>query len=304
MNGEKLSDLLVIFRHAIDRGSFSSAGRRLNMSPAWVAKQVTRLEASLDATLIIRSTRALRLTEAGQECYRTAGIVSEELSALKEKLHLKTNEMTGTIRVNVPSIIAHDLLAPHLAKFQRLHPKLRLEIVILDSFTDVLNDEVDIVFRVTEVLNDSTAVVAKVGVVERVLCASPTYLKSNDEIHSLEVLEAQKVLMFSGLKSPNRWFLRCGQAEAWVAPRVGIEANNSFILKRAAVDGTGIAYLPKIIIRSELKNGTLTELDAFQDAAPLSLFMLRAPQKNLPNRVRAAWNYFASNLKPMLSDER
>ncbi|MVO16472.1 helix-turn-helix domain-containing protein [Parasedimentitalea huanghaiensis] len=66
MGSEKLSDLLLVFRAVVDVDSFSAAGRELNMSPAWVAKQVTRLEAILDSALLIRSTRSLRLTDAGQ----------------------------------------------------------------------------------------------------------------------------------------------------------------------------------------------------------------------------------------------
>lgn len=297
MAGEKFSDLLGVFQAVVDAGSFSEAGRSLNMSPAWVAKQVTRLEETLDSALLIRSTRALRLTEAGQECYRTAGIVVEEISGLKDRVHLKSNKMVGTIRIDVPSIIAYDLVSPHLAAFQRTYPNLRVEITVLDRFVDVLNDEVDIVFRVTEALADSSVISQKIGLVRRVLCASKEYLESAREIRSVRDLTNHKGLMFSGLRSSSRWMLRKDGVEEWVSPDICIEANNSFVLKQAAVDGAGIAFLPEVIVRTELKNGRLVPLAAFEDAAPLSVFLLRAPQRHLPTRVGTAWQYFAKKVK-------
>ncbi len=297
MSGERLSDLLRVFRAVVDGESFSAAGRKLNMSPAWVAKQVTRLEAYLNTALLIRSTRALRLTDAGQECYRTAGKVAEELAMLKDKLHTDAKLVSGTVRVNVPSIVAFDILAPHIAAFQVKYPNLKLDIVVSDSFVDVLNEDADVVFRVVRSLSDSTAIVQQIADVPRVLCASEEYLRNAPKIENLRDLENQKALMFSGLQSHMSWFLRHKKTEEWIAPSIAVQANNSFVLKRAARDSAGIAFLPKVIVETELRTGQLIHLDQFEDAAPFKLFLLRAPQKHLPIRVQVAWRYFAAILK-------
>lgn len=293
MSGDNLSDLLRVFRAVVDAENFSAAGRKLNMSPAWVAKQVTRLEAYLNTALLIRSTRALRLTDAGQECYRTAGKVAEELSTLKDKLHTDAKMVSGTVRVNVPSIVALDILAPQLAAFQVKYPNLKLDIVVSDSFVDVLNDDADIVFRVARTLSDSTAIVQQIADIPRVLCASEVYLRTASKIKNLQDLNNHKALMFSGLQNPMNWFLRHKNTEEWIAPSIAVQANNSFILKRAVMDGAGIAFLPRVIVETELRTGQLIHLDQFEDAAPFKLFLLRAPQKHLPIRIQVAWLYFA-----------
>lgn len=293
MGSEKLSDLLLIFRAVVDADSFSAAGRELNMSPAWVAKQVTRLEAILDSALLIRSTRSLRLTDAGQECYRTAGNVADELTALKNKIHSDAKLVSGTVRINVPSIVAIDILAPHLAAFQVKYPKLSLDVVVSERFVDVLNEDVDIVFRAVRSLSDSTAIVRQVADLPRILCASTDYLRTAPPIDTLADVQAHKALMFSGLQKPMMWFLRQGENEGWAEPQIALQANNSFVLKRAAVDGAGLAFLPKVIVEAELRTGQLIHLSQFEDAAPLTLFLLRAPQRHLPIRVQTAWNYFA-----------
>lgn len=293
MSGEKLSDLLLIFRAVVDGESFSAAGRKLNMSPAWVAKQVSQLEERLEAALLIRSTRVLRLTDAGQECYRTAGVVAEELAALKDRLHTKTHLMSGTVRINVPSIAALDILPQHFAAFHRNYPNLKLDIAVSDSFVDVMNEDVDIIFRIARSLNDSMAIVRRIGDVPRVLCASKEYLSGAPPIANLQDVQHHKTLMFSNLQTPSSWFLRQGAVKERVIPNVSFQANNSYVLKRAAVNGAGIAFLPKVIVERELHSGELVHLSAFEDAAPFKLFLLRASQKHLPARMQAAWNFFA-----------
>lgn len=296
MKSEKLSDLLVIFSAVVDASSFSAASRELKMSPAWVAKQVSRLEAYLDADLLIRSTRSMRLTDAGEECYRTAGKVSEELTALKDRLNTNSKMVSGTVRVNVPSIVAVELLAPHIEPFQNKYPKLKLDVVVSERFVDILDEDIDIVFRVARALSDSTAIVQRLADMPRVLCASESYLQSASNITSLQDLKTHKALMFSGLQNPESWALRDLHFEELITPNVVMRANNSFLLKRAAIDGAGVAYLPRVIVERELCTGQLIHLTQFEDAAPFSLFLLRAPQKHLPIRVQVTWRFFAEKL--------
>lgn len=296
MKSEKLSDLLVIFSAVVDASSFSAASRELKMSPAWVAKQVSRLETYLDADLLIRSTRSMRLTDAGEECYRTAGKVSEELAALKDRLNTNSKMVSGSVRVNVPSIVAVDLLAPHIASFQNKYPKLKLDVVVSERFVDILNEDIDFVFRVARALSDSTAIVQRLADMPRILCASESYLQSAPNIASLQDLKSHKALMFSGLQNPESWALRHLHFEELIVPNVVMQANNSFLLKRAAIDGAGVAFLPQVIVERELRTGQLIHLTQFEDAAPFSLFLLRAPQKHLPIRVQVTWRFFAEML--------
>ncbi len=297
MPGDNLSDLLRIFRSVADTGSFSAAGRNLNMSPAWVAKQVTRLEGSLGAALLIRSTRALRLTDAGRESYQTAGTVADELAVLKDKLSADSKMIVGTVRLNVPSIIAQEILARHLTEFQTKYPNLRLDIDVSESFAEILNEEIDIAFRVTRALDDSQAIAERISSVPRILCASKDYLSRMPEIENIQDIKHHKALAFTGLQGPSSWFLRSHGSEERITPNVVVHANNSFVLKQAAIDGAGIAFLPKVIVEDALRSGQLVHLPQIEDADPFNLFLMRAPRTHLPIRIQVAWRYFAKVCK-------
>ncbi|SMP23910.1 DNA-binding transcriptional regulator, LysR family [Roseibium denhamense] len=294
MSSENLTEYLRIFRAVVDRESFSAAARELNMTPAWVARQVTRLEEHVNATLLIRTTRHLRLTDAGQDCYRTAGRVAEELQALRDHLQKDTTSITGTVRLNVPTVFALSRLGGQLAAFQKTYPNLTLDVTVSDRFVDLFNDGADIFLRIAHTLEDSNAVVQKVCDVPRVLCAAPGYLARGGTIARLSDIQDHKALVFSGLQSPNQWHLSDGKTTAWVDPNAVLRANNSLLLKKTALSGAGLAFLPRMIVEEELQSGGLVQLDRFVDCSPFQMYLLRPPLKHLPARTRIVWDFLSA----------
>jgi DNA-binding transcriptional LysR family regulator len=294
MSSENLTEYLRIFRVVVDRESFSAAARELNMTPAWVARQVTRLEEHMNASLLIRTTRHLRLTDAGQECYRVAGRVADELDLLRDNLQRTASQITGTVRLNVPTVFALGRLGNQLAEFQEKYPKLTLEISVTDSFVDLFNDDVDIVIRIAHALQDSSAIVRKIDDVPRVLCASKSYLAANPELSRLSDIKHHKALIFSGLRTPNQWHLSDGKTTAWIDPDAAFRANNSFLLKMAALSGSGLAFLPRMIVEEELRTGQLIHLSNFVDCSPFQMYLLRPPVKHLPARTKIVWDYLSA----------
>lgn len=293
MKTQNLTEYLRVFRKVVDEKSFSATGRALNMSPAWVATQVTRLEQHLDSTLLIRSTRQLHLTDAGQQCYQTAVRITEELNTLTDQLHEKGSQINGSVRINVPSIFARDQLGRKIAQLRQQHPKLGLDVTVSDHFVDLFGGDQDIVVRIAQSLQDSAAIVRKIGEVSRVLCASPDYLAKNPAPKTLRDVEDHAALSFTGLNTADQWQLSDGTTSAWVQPSTVFRANNSPLIKYAAISGAGLAYLPKLLIEGELKSGALIEVTPLRDSAPLQIYALRAPVKHLPAKVQAVWDFLA-----------
>lgn len=293
MSAENLTEYLRVFRTVVEHESFSGAARALNMTPAWVARQVTRLEEHMKASLLIRSTRQLRLTDAGEETYRVAGRVAEELQSLRDSLQRNAAEITGTVRLNVPTVYALGQFGSRLADFQKRYPNLTMEVTATDSFVDVFNDEADIVVRIAHTLHDSSAVVRKIGEVPRVLCASPDYLAAQGALSSLDDIRRHRALVFSSLQASPQWHLSDGKTEAWIDPVAVVRANNSFLLKTAALAGIGLAFLPKVIVEDELRTGDLVHIPAFVDCSPFQMYLLRAPVKHLPARTRIVWDFLS-----------
>ena len=293
MSAENLTEYLRVFRAVVEHESFSGAARALNMTPAWVARQVTRLEEHMKASLLIRSTRQLRLTDAGEETYRVAGRVADELQSLRDSLQLKAAEISGVVRLNVPTVFALGRLGYRIADFQTRYPNLTLDIVATDSFVDVFNDEADIVVRIAHTLPDSTAITRKIGDVPRVLCASPEYLALSGYPKTFADLGRHKALVFSALQASTQWHLSDGDEETWIDPVACLRANNSFLLKTAALAGTGLAFLPKVIVEDELRTGALIHLSRFVDCSPFQMYLLRAPANHLPARTRIVWDFLS-----------
>ena len=294
MSSENLTEYLRIFRVVVDRESFSGAARELSMTPAWVARQVTRLEEHMKASLLIRSTRQLRLTEAGQECYRAAGRVADELELLRDSLQRNSAQAAGTVHLNVPTVYALGGLGRQLAEFQEKHPQLCLEVSVTDRFVDLFNGDADIVVRIAHTLRDSSAIVQKIADVPRVMCAAPGYLAAHEKISRLSDIEGHKALVFSELQASNQWHLSDGKTTAWIDPKAAVRANNSILLKNAALAGTGLAFLPRMIVEEELTTGSLVELPDFADCSPFQMYLLRPPARHLPARTRVVWDFLSN----------
>ncbi len=286
-----LTDYLRTFQTVVERGSFTAAAKDLRVTPAWAARQVTKLEHNLQSTLLIRTTLRLHLTNAGHLCYRTAKRISSELGALEEKIHNDTSKVSGLVRLNLPSIYAFSRL-PHLGtELQSKYPNLILQIEVSDDFVGLLDDNADIIIRATHELHDSSATVRKLGKVPRVLCASQDYLSSAPSLATIDDIECHNALIFSGLRRSNQWFIASDCEQRWVSPIPSMRANNSFLLKAAAINGQGVAFLPQMIVQDELQSGSLIQIAHLKDAAPLNLFALRPPIANPPTRIQIVWNH-------------
>lgn len=293
MPGINVAECLRVFRVVVDRGSFSAAAKQLQISPAWAAKSVTGLEAHLGATLLVRSTRSLRLTEAGESCYRSAGRIAEELDALRTQMCEEATEISGSLRVNLPSIIAIHVMGEIAVDFQRQYPGIRLELIANDLFTDLLNEEYDVVLRLTPSLNDSGLIAQKLSEVPRVLCATRTYLDDAPRLDCAEDILKHRALLYSGLKTPDVWQLREGDKVSSITSNAVIQANNSYMIKSALLADAGLAFLPRLIVEQEIESGEIVELPFLKDANPLLLYALRAPSKYLPARTRVFWDFLA-----------
>jgi|GEM_PF-1168432 len=294
MAGINVTECLKVFRKVVDKGSFSAAARDLGLSPAWAAKSVSRLEAHLDVTLLIRTTRNLRLTDAGQKCYRSAETIIDELAVLHEELQERSTALSGTIRISVPNIIALHNFGKLASSFQLKHADVKLDIVVGDRFVDVVQDEFDLALRIASSLSDSALIARKLADIPRVLCASPAYLESHDKIERAEDLEKHRLIVHSVLHTQHVWEFTGDADTHRYSPRPAMQINNSFTIKSVILAGGGIGFVPRPIVEDEIASGQILEIKSLRDSQPLQLFVVRPPNKHLPKRVRIFIDYLIS----------
>jgi DNA-binding transcriptional LysR family regulator len=176
-------DAMKVFVVALDEGSLAGAGRRLGRSPAAVSRAIAFLEAHVGAELLHRTTRSIRLSEAGE---RYAAACRRVLAELDEADNVAGGERAaprGTLTLSAPVISGEMVLRPILDAFLDAYPTVSARLVLVDRAVNLIDEGVDAGLRIGE-LADSSMVATRIGEVRRVVVAAPRYLKQNPRIRS------------------------------------------------------------------------------------------------------------------------
>jgi len=252
---DRLSALRLFVRVA-RTGNFSRAAREVGLSQPTASRIIAMLEKEIGALLLTRSTRALALTEAGAEYLARVELA---LAALDEADHAArgTGELRGVLRVAASSSFTVHALIPRLDDFLRRHPKLRLMLLINDQRQALISEGVDVAFRFGP-LADSNATARRLGSIQRVLVASPAYLRRAGRPKAPADLNSHAMVV--GPMGSDRWtFENDGrQVSLRLEGRVVVSANEGAVA--AAVAGLGIASTGIIASRKELADRLLVRV--------------------------------------------
>jgi DNA-binding transcriptional LysR family regulator len=166
---------MAVFARVVDAGSFSAAARQLGLTPSAVSRQVARLEAVLRVRLLERTTRKLRLTEAGTAaCSRCQAMwsVAREVLALSDT---RTAQARGLVRVSVPKALGRELIHPLMPAFLKAYPEVDVQLMLTDHAVDLFENAMDLAIRITDTPPPGLAG-RPLTVVRHCVCASPAYL--------------------------------------------------------------------------------------------------------------------------------
>lgn len=246
---------LRLFLRVARLGSFSRAGRECGLSQPSASRIIADLERQIGATLFVRTTRAVTLTEAGADYLAR---VEPLLAALDEADHLArgTGELRGTIRVAVSSSFGVREIVPRLPDFAARHPALGIVIVVGDAHSNLVTEGIDVAFRLGP-LSESSDIVRKLATAPRLLVAAPAYLARAGSPKSPRDLVDHAVIVGQAVGSAQIWsFVRDNRrVSVRVGSRIAIAANEGAIA--AAVAGMGIAHASWWGCRAELDDGRL-----------------------------------------------
>ena len=197
----KLSEIRTFVALA-ETGSFSAAGKLLGRDPTVASRGVQSLERRVGVRLVDRSTRLVKLTDAGALYFARVRPLLHELDAAdREASSLASGDPRGRLRVALPGAFGRLWLAPAITSFVRAHALVTLELSYTNRFVDVIGESFDSAVRLGE-LADSRLVARKVGSRRRLLCASPAYLAEHPPIRTPEDLVGHKGLIFTGRTDP------------------------------------------------------------------------------------------------------
>lgn len=287
------TDDVAVFLRVADRASFSAAARELHVTPGAISKHVARLEARLGVRLFERSTRSVKLTDEGRAALSHARSALAAIDGLADLAARSRGLLEGTVRVTAPAPFGRKFVAPLIADFRALHPKVDFELQLSDAIVDLLQSDFDLAIRIGA-LADSTLVARRLAANERVLVASPAYLDAHGSPALPSHLAAHTCLVFAYPGSlQNVWSLRSGRRRARVTVRGELRSDNGEVLRDWCVRGLGISLRETWDVVNELRDGSLRRVLPKWEAEPTSIFAVRAPRTPLPYRLSAFLDFVA-----------
>lgn len=256
MNDKLLA--LRVFVRVAHTGSFSAAARELDMSQPSVSPIIAALEQDLGAALVVRTTRAVTLTDAGNDYLARVEAI---LASLEEADHVArgSRELRGSLRVALPSSFGTREIVPLLPAFVARHPALNVSLLMNDQRQDTVKEGVDVALRLGA-LADSSAMARLIGRTQRLIAASPSYLKRHGTPASPDDLIAHSAIVGPAGTSSGTWsFEKNGRhVDARISSRLMASVNEATVA--AAVAGLGIVTTGLWGCRAELESGALVRL--------------------------------------------
>lgn len=296
---------LALFVDIVDAGSLSNAARRLRVSRSNVSHRLNQFERDLGQQLLRRTTRRIEPTALGLRLYEHGRAIRDELLAAKEAVAVFGQELTGRVRLSVPSGFGQMIMTRWLVAFKRLYPDISLNVVFENRVEDLFRGEVDIAVRV---MRDppQNLVARALGEVRFVVCSSAQYAAANHMPHSLS--ELQKAPVIASSFFTNRLHLTASHGdgsshELVLEPTVSSE--NSMFLRQCILENLGIGIVPDYVVAEEISNGeVLTTLNDWRiTSLGTSMYMLYLPNRRR-TRAEAIFIEFIQSQAQMLVQTR
>ncbi|HKR46455.1 MAG TPA: LysR family transcriptional regulator [Paraburkholderia sp.] len=291
---DNLGDIRL-FVEAASQGSLSAAGRKLGLSPAAASARLVKLEGVLHTQLFERSTRKLRLTDEGRTYLAHCQHALQTLEDGREALQAGRATVSGALRVSATSDFGRSVLRHWLDEFNERHPHVTLTLVLSDSLSHLLQDDIDLAIRFG-VPADSSMVARRMADNRRVLCASPGYLAVHGTPrHPDELSEHAFILLASAAGVANNWrFARDGETALFSAPlERSRQTNDGSLAREWAIEGRGVVMKSIWDIGADLQAGRLKLLlpEWRNPDVPVNALFQRTPY--MAPRVRTLLDFLA-----------
>lgn len=251
-------DAMRLFVRVADAGSFSRAAIDLELGQPTVSRRIQDLEAALGSTLFQRTTRALSLTEAGQRFYRRAVDILADYDEAEAEARGLEHEPVGLLRMSCAASMARMLLGPQVPGFLERYPHVRVDMMLDDTYTDLVGEGIDLAFRMG-VLQDSSLMAKKLGEAPRALWAAPAYLEKAGVPQEPAELSEHLALTFRQV-AHTEWKLTRGTEKTSVNVDGRFKASSGEMLLQGAVAGLGILLGPNWLVRDAAGRGELVRV--------------------------------------------
>lgn len=247
-------DAIAIFVKVVEAGSFSGAARLLGRPKATVSAKVARLEQRLGVRLIQRTTRKLRVTEAGEQYFHRCAEAMHTLEAAEAALQSTTREPSGVLKVTAPVDLGHTLLPRIVHAYAARYPQVSVQLLVTNRMIDLVGEGIDLAIRPSQTLKDSSLIARRFFEMSASLWASPQYLRRLGNLgHPRDLAKATCL----GFLSRGALRLTNGRSDVEVPISGRIRADDFETLKSLVLLGAGIAWLPDFLAEDAAQAGRL-----------------------------------------------
>jgi DNA-binding transcriptional LysR family regulator len=295
---ETLGDI-AIFAAVVREGSFTRAADKLELSNSQVSKCVSRLERALGARLLHRTTRRLRLTEAGSALYENS---STALAAI-EDAKLAVSKLQGTprgrLRISSSTAFGTMQLPGVVRDLAAQYPELDIELVLEDRHVDLVREEIDVAIRITGEAPDSGLVYRRLAPNRQVICASPAYIARRGLPRKPEDLPRHDCIAHSARSTPRVWHLAGPDGEQVSVKITGRPTINSALaVRQAALEGLGIIELNSYLVGDDLVAGRLVRVLPQYQPRELHIYAVYAERRFLAPKIRVFVDAMLARIAP------
>jgi DNA-binding transcriptional LysR family regulator len=278
-----------LFVLVVESKTFRAAGAALGVPKSTVSLRVAQLEDQLGERLLERTTRRLRLTEAGESYHRSAVAALEALRDAERTLSERKSRPSGRLRVTTTIEGGQFVFAPVFAEYLRRYPDVELDVFLADRHVDLIEEGMDLAIRGGE-LPDSGFVAHRVKAHASLRCyASPGYLRKRGAPRHPRELERHDCLVMSGQREPSAWKFNVEGRASVVDVHPRAFANSFVVLGEFATAGLGIVRMPSTVARRWVEAGTLREV--------LTAF---APATSVMNAVYPSGRHLSAKVRALL----
>lgn len=278
--------LMQVFLAVGEEGGFAAAARRLDISPAAVTRAIVALEDGLGARLLLRTTRNVRLTDAGRQYFDDARAILASIADANEAVSGINAAPRGQLSITAPVLFGRAFIMPCITDYMLRYPQVEVNAQFVDRVVNLVEEGLDVAVRIGH-LPDSTLRAVSVGKIRRVLCAAPAYLAAHGTpLHPADLV--QHTIVSASAVSPRvEW--RFGQGEDALSvrmrPRLVVTSNDAAL--DAAVSGLGVTRLLSYQVADQVESGALCLLLEEFEEEPWPVHIVHREGRHGSAKVRA-----------------
>lgn len=280
-----------IFVQVVESGGFAPAAKVLHMSPPSVTRAVAKLEDLIGTRLLVRTTRSLKLTAAGEGYVADCRRILAEIAEAEANAAGSFTAPAGLLTVTAPALFGRIHVLPVILDFLDHYPAMQVKTIFVDRVTNLVDEGLDVAIRIAS-LPASGLVARRIGSVRQVLCGSPDYFACFGEPGSPQELARHRIIGREGLFGHSEWlFGRDNNIRVPISPRLICNTNDAVLA--AAVAGWGLSRFQSYQVAPDVSAGRLKVVLADYEREPVPIHIVHAEGRMVSARVRAFVDFAA-----------